>query len=286
MSNTYEPETLYKLQQCELEMLKDFIKICKDNNITYFGVGGTGIGALRHGGFIPWDDDIDIGLLYNDYIKLIEVYKNEHSDKYIVVNANEFSTYPLMTTRICLKNSMFVENAFKSLKCPLGIFLDIFPFCNIPTDKKLHKKQSKKAWILGKILILKHLPFPNVPYKGFKAKILHIATAISSFFINIFFTHKSLYKKIVKECTRYQDIDTGRYEYFFDTVNGKSIYTKDDIFPIRPIEFENILLDFPNNLEDILTRNYGDYMLLPPPEKRKNHRPYILKFPDEQSEIK
>lgn len=281
VSKPYEPEVLAKLQQCELEMLADFIKICKENDITYFGVGGTGIGALRHGGFIPWDDDIDIGLLYNDYLKLIDVYKKEHSDKYTIINANEFDAYPLMTTRICLKGTRFVEDAFKSVDCPLGIFLDIFPFCNVPEDPKAHKKQAKRAWFYGKLLILKHLPFPNVPFKGIKAKLAHCATAVCSFIINIFFSHKSLYKKIIKECTRYQDIDTEKYEYFFDTVNGKCIYTKDDIFPIRKVKFENVELDFPNKLEEILTMNYGDFMQVPPPEKRKNHHPYILQFLDE-----
>ncbi|MBQ8740372.1 MAG: LicD family protein, partial [Clostridia bacterium] len=278
LSKPYEPEVLKRLQQCELEILTDFIKICKENNITYFGLAGTGIGALRHGGFIPWDDDIDIGLLYDDYIKLLDVYKKEHSDKYTVINAVEFSDYPLMTTQIALKGTKFVFEPFKNLDCPFGIFLDIFPFYNVPQDAKLHKKQAKKAWFLGKLLVLKHLPFPYVPFKGLKAKLAHCATAVCSTIINILFTHKSLYNKILKECLKYQNTDTGKYEFFFDTINGKSVYTKEDIFPIREIPFENIKLDFPNKLEDKLNTLYGDFMKIPPPEKRKSHHPYALEF--------
>lgn len=284
MTKFYEESTLKRLQSCELEMLKDFIKICKENNITYFGLAGTGIGALRHGGFIPWDDDIDIGLLYDDYLKLLDIYKKDYSDKYFLVNANEFDTYPLMTTRICLKDSVFIEEAFKSLDCPLGIFLDIFPFYNVPQNAKLHKKQAKKAWFLGKLLILKHLPFPNVPFKGFKAKLAHCATAVCSFIVNILFSHKLLYNKIMKECLRYQSEDTGKYEFFFDTVNGNSIYTQDDIFPIREIQFENIILDFPNKLENKLYALYGDFMQIPPPDKIKNHHPHTLKFSGDNTE--
>lgn len=284
MTKFYEESTLKRLQSCELEMLKDFIKICKENNITYFGLAGTGIGALRHGGFIPWDDDIDIGLLYDDYLKLLDIYKKDYSDKYFLVNANEFDTYPLMTTRICLKDSVFIEEAFKSLDCPLGIFLDIFPFYNVPQNAKLHKRQAKKAWFLGKLLILKHLPFPNVPFKGFKAKLAHCATAVCSFIVNILFSHKLLYNKIMKECLRYQSEDTGKYEFFFDTVNGNSIYTQDDIFPIREIQFENIILDFPNKLENKLYALYGDFMQIPPPDKIKNHHPHTLKFSGDNTE--
>ncbi len=283
MSKPYEPEVLKKLQQYELEMLKDFIKICKENDITYFGLAGTGIGALRHGGFIPWDDDIDLGLLYEDYLRLLEIYKRDYSDKYQLVNACEFKTYPLMTTRICLKGTKFIEEAFKTVDCPLGIFLDIFPFYNVPQDAKLHKKQAKKAWFLGKLLVLKHLPFPNVPFKGFKAKLAHCATAVCWLLVNILFSHERLYNKILKECLRYQDKDTGKYEYFFDTINGNSIYSNDDIFPIREIPFESIYLDFPHKLEDKLTALYGDFMQIPPPEKIKNHHPHLLEFLEDDS---
>ena len=61
------------------------------------------------------------------------------------------------------------------------------------------------------------------------------------------------------------------------------MYTKDEIFPIRPLAFEDVMIDFPNKIEDILKRNYGNFMQVPPPEKRKNHRPLILKFPEDNN---
>lgn len=73
----YDSETLKKVQSTELALLKDFIKICDDNNLTYFGIAGTGIGALRHSGFIPWDDDIDVALPRADYEKALEIVKTQ-----------------------------------------------------------------------------------------------------------------------------------------------------------------------------------------------------------------
>lgn len=281
MSGQYEPEVLKKLQQYELEILRDFIKICEENDITYFGLAGTGIGALRHGGFIPWDDDIDLGLLYDDYIKVLEIYKRDYSDKYTVVNATEYPTFACMNTHITLNDSRFVEECSKHLKHPQGIFLDLFPFYKVPQNETLHKKQAKKAWLLGKVLILKNMPFPNLPFKGIKAKIVHCITAVCWAVLKVFCPYKLLYNCIMKECLRYQDEDTGKYEFFFDTKNGNSIYTDDDIFPIKKLPFDGIMIAFPNRLEERLTALYGDFMQVPPPEKRKNHRPLILEFPKE-----
>ena len=282
MSAPCSPELLKRLQQCELEMLDEFVKICNENNITYFGLYGTGIGALRHGGFIPWDDDIDIGLLYDDYLKLINIYKEQHSEKYTIVNAVEYKNYPLITTRITLNDTKFITESFKNVDCPMGIFLDIFPFFNIPDDEKAHKKQSRKAWFLGKLLILKHTPFPYIEYKGLKAKLLHCATAVSSFLVNIVFSHKALYNKIIKICLRHQNENTKRVEYFFGTRIGRSIYKKEDLLPTKELPFENISLSFPNNLEKLLTALYGDYMQVPPPEKQKDPQIRVLKFPNEE----
>ena len=282
MSKLCPPELLKKLQVCQTEMLKDFVQICLENNLSYFAIAGTGIGALRHGGFIPWDDDIDIGLLYEDYKKVIEIYKKDYSDKYFVLNAEEHKKYPLMTSRICLKDTLFIIESLKGIDCPWGIFLDLFPFFNVPQNAKAHKAQSRKAWFLGKLLILKHTPFPYLEFDGIKAKLVHCATAVCSVIINILFSHKKLYNMTMKECLRYQDSDTEKYEYFFETGVGQTVYTKEQIFPTRDISFENIPLAFPNKIEDLLTDLYGDYMQIPPPEKRKNAHICTLKFPGEE----
>ena len=280
MSKEYTPEMLRKLQLCEVEMLKDFAELCERNGITYFGTAGTGIGALRHGGFIPWDDDIDVGVLYKDYQKLIDLIEEEFPDKYTVVNAEKYKDYHLMNTHIVLNGSEFIEAGSKKLKFPQGIFLDIFPFFKSPADEEARKKRSKKAWYYGKLMILRHVPFPWLAYGGTKAKLTHCVTACLSVLVKLFWSHNRLYKKIMKLATAYESEDTGFNEWFFDTAPGGSIYTDDEIFPLRKLRFENIEVCFPNKLEEHLTTLYGNYMQLPPPEKRKNHCPVLLKFPE------
>lgn len=279
----YDTETLQKIQSIELSIFKDFKEVCDKNSIVFFGLAGTGIGALRHGGFIPWDDDIDVGLLRKDYDKIIEIFKRDFSDKYTIVNGDEFSNYPLMTTRIVLNGSKFIEEPLKNIDCPLGIFLDVYAFDCAAADEKKRKKQALGAWIFSKLLILKHIPFPVLPYTGIKKKIAHCITACAWAFLNVFcISHKWLYNKCKSISCRYNDTDTGFYGYFCDTAMFSNFFEKEDLFPVREEKFEDTVMCFPKNLEKSLTTMFGDYMQLPPPEKRKNHYPHILEFPEEE----
>ena len=81
----YDEETLQKIQQTEMEILKDFIEVCEKHNLTYFGIAGTGIGALRHQGFIPWDDDIDVAMPRDDFERLVRFIEKEKGDKYLIM---------------------------------------------------------------------------------------------------------------------------------------------------------------------------------------------------------
>lgn len=281
----YDAQTLKRVQETELSIFKDFKDICDKNSLTYFGLAGTGIGALRHGGFIPWDDDIDVGLLRKDYDKLIDIVKRDYSDKYTVVNADEFSDYPLMTTRIILNGTKFVEESLKTINCPLGIFLDVYAFDCAAADIKERKKQAFGAWFFSKLLILKHIPFPVLPFAGVKKKIAHCITACAWAFLNIFcVSHKWLYNTCKYFSCKYNNTDTGFYAYFCDTGIYSNFFEKSDLFPVRTEKFEDTEMCFPCNLEKSLTNMFGDYMQLPPPEKRKNHYPYILEFSENEVE--
>ena len=283
----YTPEELKKLQKYELSILKDVIKVCEENELSYFGLAGTGIGALRHGGFIPWDDDIDIGLLRNDYEKLMEIVKRDYAGKYTVVNADEFRGYPLMTTRITLNGTVFIEESLKNINSPLGIFLDVYALDNIPYDVKKAKRQAIGAWVYSKLLILKHIPFPVLPVKGVLGKTIHAITAMVFAFLNVFFiSHNFLYKRCKKISCKYNKTACNAYGYFCDTSYSTNTFTHEQLFPLRKIKFEDIEMCFPNKLEESLEKMFGDYMQLPPPEKRKNHYPHKLVFPEKEHATK
>lgn len=286
MTRFYNDQELSKIKQSEMGILRDFIKICDENNLEYFGIAGTCLGAVRHGGYIPWDDDIDIGMPRKDYERFLEIAERDYSDKYYVLNAENYTNYPLMTTRWCIKNTKFVEYSFANLKnCPLGIFLDIFPYDNLADDKVERWFQQWRAWFYSKLMILREIPEPYLAQTGLVKKIiLLICKSVYKVmdFLNV--DKKKLYKKCKKICMKYNNKTTKKIGFICDTTPHMEENFVKDIFPCKKIQFEDIMMKFPKNTDLLLKQIYGDtYMTLPPVEKRKTHFPYILDFGDDNS---
>ena len=276
----YNQETLKKVQRAELSILKDFVSLCDRHGLVYFGIAGTGIGALRHKGFIPWDDDIDVAMPREDYEKFRQLVRDEMGDKYLLMNTEENENYPLMTARLMLRGTEFREEALKDIDCPLGIFLDLYPLDKVSDDPEECKKQFRDAWFWSKMMILRSIPFPVLGFGGIKAKAAHaVCAAVYGVMAMLHISKRWLYRKCLEACTRYSRLEkTARIDFLCDTTPYMNIHETKGLFPLQKLQFEDIYLDFPGNLHDNLTREYGEYMQLPPEEKRKNHYPYKLDF--------
>ena len=135
-SKQYDEIVLKKLHGVQVEMLHDFAQVCEKYKLPYFAVYGTAIGAVRHAGFIPWDDDIDVGMLRVDYDKFMEIFSKEMSDKYNLLTPQIDGRYSCTVTHIQRKNTKFVSEVTQNLKCEQCIFMDIFPFDYVPRDRK------------------------------------------------------------------------------------------------------------------------------------------------------
>ena len=279
----YDEETLAKLQKVELEILKDFADLCEKYSIDYFGMGGTAIGAIRHGGFIPWDDDIDVGLTRKNYNKFLKVVKKEYADKYMIITAKSSKNFPLMNTRMALKGTKFKEDTFKKLDVENGIFLDIFCFENVSDNNLKMKWQILNAWFWGKILILKYIKDPVLYVKGFTAKLVNFGCKVMHGILKLFRVKKeTLYKKSKAFSMMYNDKETKRVAFMFEPSPFMSVLELSDIEPTKFMDFNGMQIRFPNRIEVLLEKRYGDYMTLPPEEKRHNHPPFELEFPKEE----
>ena len=120
-------DEIRKLQLTELYMLKDIAKLCKDNQIKYYLCGGTLLGAVRHGGFIPWDDDLDITMYRKDLTKLVKLLKEEYPEKYFVQDFRSDKEYTRYITKIRLNGTSQTEECYKYDNINHGIYIDIFP---------------------------------------------------------------------------------------------------------------------------------------------------------------
>ena len=275
----YQPEILKRLHKLQLEMLCDLDSICKKYDLKYFAVFGTALGAVRHGGFIPWDDDIDVGMLREDYDTFIRVVEKEMGDKYQIMTPEVDKNYACCVTKFQRKGTRFVSYLSDKLDCDQCIFIDIFPFdCIAPTSQKA-KNQQLITLFLDRLIYLCGSAHPIIPYEGMKHHIYAVICWCIHYVLKIFhFSPRVIYRMFVKECAKYNHMKLKNYTSFGDGASLKYHAKYNEIFPIKETKYEDISIQMMNNTDVHLKRTYGDYMQLPPKEQRINHAPYIIDF--------
>lgn len=273
-------DRLRQLHRVMLMMLKDFSKICEENNITWFVAYGAAIGALRHKGFIPWDDDIDICMPRPDLDKLTEIVQRDHSDKYEMLSSQIDPRYPMATFRMMLKGTEFRDSALATMDCPSGIFLDLFAMDNLADDEEAYKRQAWDAWFNNKLAIVKGIENPYIAGNDARAKILRTGTNVMRGILKLpGLRHIDFNKRALYAMTRYKDdFSTKRVGYVCDTNRFSCTYLRDDLYPVRMVPFEDTMIPIAKNTEKLLYEFYGDFMQLPPADKRKEHYPDVLDF--------
>ncbi|MDT2758337.1 LicD family protein [Enterococcus xiangfangensis] len=278
-NDVYDDKTLATLQKIELSILREFDRICEKYQLDYFLCGGSAIGAIRHKGFIPWDDDIDVGMTREHYDKFLLIAAEEYSDKYTIMNNQTNPDFPLMNTRWGLNGTEFKPKDFKNVPGDFGVFLDIFCFDNIPDDDTLMRKQGTRAWFYGKLLVLSGVSSPVLYIYGVKRQLVKAICKIIHYGFKILrLKPRFFYKRAEKYMLQYKNIKTKRMAYMFDPERFTSILNKEEVYPTRKVAFESITVNVPKNVENYLAKRYGDYMTLPDEDKRHNHPPYILDF--------
>ena len=271
-SKKYDAETLEHLHKVQLMILKDFINICEENNIIYFVYGGTLLGTIRHEGFIPWDDDIDVILFREDFEKLNKIMTNNQNNKYKFFNVLNEETYHYTFGRLSLKNTLFEEEWCKQVNYTQNIFIDIFILDNIPNNpikRFIHKWSS---FALNQLTIYSMIKFDNT------SKLKKIIQYTIYYILKILpVSPNSIKHKCVKTFSKYAN-DKCDQVCDFPAICQMPIYNKKDWLPLKKAKFEDIRVNIPNNPDSILTRIYGDYMELPPKEKRFRPAPNKINF--------
>jgi lipopolysaccharide cholinephosphotransferase len=249
--------TMKKVWYVELELLKKFIQVCKKYNLQYYAEGGTLIGVIRHGGFIPWDDDIDIAMPRRDYDKLLKVGPKEFSHPLFFQNCYTDRYYSRGFSRI--RNSETTAIALYEVKTKQnkGIFIDIFPLDNVPDNNLEFVRQQKQIKIIKKIL-------SNLfEFSSYENK--RIATYIKHFFVKLFFLaipYSFIYWRLEKLYSKYSATSTAKVSLLSLDHDNVKLYrdSKDyDSFIMMP--FEDIQLPVPVGYDHFLRRYYGDYMI-------------------------
>lgn len=278
----YDSKVLNKLHRLQIEMLKDLDKICSDNNITYFAGYGTALGAERHHGFIPWDDDMDVCMLREDYDKFLKVMEKNPNNKYKMMTPLLDKNYACCVPKFQRKGTKFVSYLSKKLNCDQCIFIDVFPFDSVAPNEKEMNKQHLITLFYDRLIYLCGSAYPVIPYSGKKHGIAAGICWVVHYGLKLLHISPDyLYSRYEKHCTKYNKTNNPVVTYFGEGNSLQYRINKKDMFPTKYVVYENVEIPVLHNNKEFLEKYYGDYLQLPPEEDRVNHSPFIIDFGEE-----
>lgn len=276
MSNSKD---IKKIQNEILRIFKEYKKVCEKHNLRYFAIGGTCIGAVRHKGFIPWDDDLDVAMPYEDYKEFIDVASTEICSGLELYKPEDHKPYIYNFIKLHNVNTTLIEqNCTRFPDRYTGIYIDIMPIYGLPKGAKLQKQYQNKCdsclranrtirlpfsygnSFLSKMFWIEHLPITiTKPYSYYTDKLERI-------FADFEFdeSDKILFGWRRKPSWRYPNI------------TYKNMFNYRDFASAVQMQFEDTVINVPVGYDAYLKADFGNYMELPPIEKRTPQHPVDL----------
>ena len=258
-----------ELQKKEFELLKLFVNICQKHELTYFLVCGSALGAVKYGGFIPWDDDIDVALPRTDYEKFLSVAQDEVPENIFVQNCRTDRYYPGLGTKLRNSQTTFIEKEASRIPMNHGIFIDIFPLDGYPSDRNEIKKLEKKKKHYYRQRYTRLIPPVH------KDIFLTLNSLLFRFFG--LFADTSVpclaNEKLIKS---FPETDSGIWCNFANSMSTKE-YSRKEIYGrgVR-MKFEGLEVTVPEKYDEYLRAKYGDYSLDPPAEMQKGNHGFTV----------
>ena len=257
-----EQNKIKDLQMSLLELMKVLHDVCIKYNIKYYMLGGTMLGAVRHKGFIPWDDDMDIGLERSDYDKLLSIPKSAWPSNIVIKTPRNSKDYIFPYCKLMNTNTTLIENRLNGII--EGIYIDIFPIDGAGNNwisAKYH--YYKFYWKQGLLFNKQELERKNT----FLRRLVQSYARTKN--VN------KLYEK-VEQLMKKRKFEKSRIIGNFGGAWGlKELMYKEVMYPPKLYNFDDYRFYGPNDYDAYLNSLYGDYMKIPPPEKRKSHHDFL-----------
>lgn len=256
---------LEELKSIQLNILVDVDRFCRENNIRYFMCGGTLIGAVRHKGFIPWDDDIDIMMLREDYSKFIKLYSKEKG-YYKVFDFTLQNKYPHAYAKVADERTVLMNEIHGAIQ--MGVNIDVFPIDDLPDDKESVVRIIKKSLRLNNILSLKQIKYNN------KRSLYKNLALLIGRVLFCWYPTKNILKELNNNAIKYSHSQGQKCADLVAGFGYKEIQDRANLQDVIELPFENHTFFAPVGYDNYLRGMYGDYMQLPPVEKRVSHHEF------------
>lgn len=277
MSNNERLKQIRELQLVELNLIQTFVDICKQEKLRYYMLGGTMLGAIRHKGFIPWDDDADFGMPRPDYEQFIKVASRYLSENVYVATHDNTDNYPFFVARLCTSKRKigYIGNRGVSVS---DVFIDIFPLDGLPDNLILNRLYQTKLLVLrwrngmsklgrdNQILLPGHWPW----YKKMAIFICHHVVPLQKLL-----SQEKCYRALAEGMKKYPYESS---KYLMNMVGGykfRETFRKTVFGNGESYEFEGLQLNGPQDYHTYLTQLYGDYMM-PPAESERNWHDTVM----------
>lgn len=264
------------------DILREFIVICKENNLRYYTSGGTALGAVRHNGIIPWDDDIDVNMPRPDYERFLEICRNRDMGNYEIITVYNNPDYPLYFSKMCNKNTTLIEDS--DTLCVMGLYIDIFPLDATADDLEeayrmmchFQKIKNRLEAISTHISFWRYLGLLSKPHDWGRFVYKTIG-----FFARKHYRH-GLLKKLDSIAKSHNYEDAKNVMLYPGAYGRRDIYNKEWFANDVQLPFEGMMVSVPKCYDKYLTHLFGDYMQFPPEEERKSRHTKVYYNYDER----
>ena len=271
---------LHKLQQEEYEILCAVARLCAENDVKWILDSGTALGAARHGGFIPWDDDIDISMTRSEFNKFLKIAEEQLPSEYELNTFDNTPSFAGFFAKITKKGTEFVNNESLASEYKQGIFIDILVHDTLSPLDGERRKQLLNASRWQKMSYLYHSSFINVPHKGLLGKVESFGCLLTHYALRAIIRNRDVLKyhfskSIIDETPAVSGDVIKNLSYDSDASLPYEM-----VYPATSIKFMDSLFPAARNIDNYLTEMYGNWQDLPAPDARHTHLPVRLVFSD------